>query len=102
MATLEVAALLSPTASTASSAGGGGNWRGGGWIHRNAFLSQPVVYRPALEPSADVVTPGLAALNAGRWRALPADPALPAAYANPSNPSVPTQPILTCNRPLRR
>ncbi len=87
MATLEVAALLSPTASTASSAVATGTGAvADGSTATPSFLNR-LLQTSAGDTSADVVTPGLAALNAGRWRALPADPALPAAYANPSNPS---------------
>ncbi len=88
MATLEVAALLSPTASTASSAVATGTGAvADGSTATPSFFNRLLQTGAAGDTSADVVTPGLAALNAGRWRALPADPALPAACANPSNPS---------------
>ena len=88
MATLEVAALLSPTASTASSAVATGTGAvADGSTATPSFFNRLLQTNAAGDTSADVVTPGLTALNAGRWRALPADPALPAACANPSNPS---------------
>ena len=88
MATLEVAALLSPTASTASSAVATGTGAvADGSTATPSFFNRLLQTGAAGDTSADVVTPGLTALNAGRWRALPADPALPAACANPSNPS---------------
>ena len=88
MATLEVAALLSPTASTASSAVATGTGAvADGSTATPSFFNRLLQTSAAGDTATDVVTPGLTALNAGRWRALPADPALPAACVNPSNPS---------------
>ena len=88
MATLEVATLLSPTTGTPAAAiiAGTGVATDGSAAAPSFFnrLLQASIAGDSGDPATDATLPGLAALNAGRWRTFPADPVLPTVDVDPA------------------